>query len=246
VGAASWPFRPGAARALRAPLAVWALGLYGLFGYHVFYFAALRLAPPVEANLVCYLWPLLIVLFSAALPGERLRLHHVIGAAVGFLGAALLVTGGGALDLRWEHAPGFAAAAICALVWSSYSVLSRRFGAQPTDVVVGYCAGAALLSAACHLAFETTAWPADASGWAAVALLGVFPLGLAFYVWDLGMKRGDIQALGALSYATPVISTLALVAFGRGEASAALWIALALVTGGALVASKDLLLQRSQ
>jgi drug/metabolite transporter (DMT)-like permease len=246
VGMATWPFRPGAARALKAPIEVWALGIYGLFGYHVFYFMALRLAPPVEANLVNYLWPLLIVLFSAFLPGERLRVHHVIGALMGFLGAALIVTRGAGLDLREDYVPGFAAAMVCAVVWSSYSVLSRRFGAVPTDSVVGFCAATAVLAALCHLALETTVWPNDHAAWLAVALLGVFPTGLAFYAWDLGVKRGDIQVLGALSYATPVLSTLLLVAFGRGEASAVLWIALVLVTLGALVAGKDLLTRRAR
>lgn len=244
VGVASWPFRAGAAAALRAPLEVWALGIYGLFGYHVFYFMALRLAPPVEANLVNYLWPLLIVLFSALLPGERLRAHHVVGAAMGFVGAGLLVTGGGSLDLRAEYLPGYAAAFVCALVWSSYSVLSRRFGAVPTDMVVGFCLASALLAAICHVALETWVWPAGFAGWLAVVLLGVFPTGLAFYVWDLGMKRGDIQVLGAASYATPVISTLLLVAAGRGEWSLVLACALGLVSLGAIVAAWDMIRPR--
>jgi drug/metabolite transporter (DMT)-like permease len=241
VGLSSWPFRPGAARALKAPPEVWALGIYGLFGYHFFYFTALRLAPPVEANLVNYLWPLLIVVLSAFLPGERLKPHHVVGALLGLAGAGLAVTRGAGLDVRGEHVPGYAAALVCALVWSSYSVLSRRFGSQPTDTVVGFCAASAVLSAICHLLFEETVWPSGLAGWAAVVALGVLPTGLAFYVWDLGVKRGDIQVLGALSYATPVASTLLLVALGLGQSSAALWIALALVVVGALIASFDML-----
>jgi len=244
VGIASWPFRPGAARALRQPAEVWALGVYGLFGYHFFYFTALRLAPAVEANLVNYLWPLLIVLFSAMLPGERLKPHHVIGAALGFLGAGLIVTGGRGLDVAGEHVPGYAAALVCALVWSSYSVLSRRFGAVPSDAVAGFCLATAALALLCHLALETTVWPRDTIGWGAIVALGLLPTGLAFYVWDIGMKRGDIQVLGALSYATPVLSTLLLVAIGRGEAGPVVIVALILVTAGAAVAAKDMLTRR--
>lgn len=245
VGLATWPFRPGAWRALMAPLSVWALGVYGLFGYHFFYFSALRLAPPVEANLVNYLWPLLIVLFSALLPGEKLRPHHVVGALTGFAGAALVVTGGGAgLDVGLEYLPGYAAAFLCAIIWSSYSVLSRTQGAQPTDTVVGFCLATAVLAGLCHLALETTVWPSTGAGWLALALLGLLPTGLAFYVWDLGVKRGDIQVLGALSYAAPVLSTLLLVLIGRGQSGPVLWIALALVTVGALIASKDMLRRR--
>src|SRR5690606_23351142 len=129
-------------------------GVAGLFGYHFFYFTALRNAPPVEAGLIAYLWPLLIVLFSALLPGERLRPHHLLGGALGLIGAALIVTGGGAVACRAEHAFGYAMALACALTWSSYSVLSRRFAAVPSDVVTGFCLATAALSAVCHLALE--------------------------------------------------------------------------------------------
>ena len=61
LGAATWLFRPGGARALKQPWQVWALGVGGLFGYHALYFLALRLAPPAEAQLVSYLWPVLIL-----------------------------------------------------------------------------------------------------------------------------------------------------------------------------------------
>src|ERR1051325_9146429 len=68
LGATSWVLRPGAVRALRQPLRVWALGVGALFGYHALYFAALRLAPPAEAALINSLWPLLSVLLSALVP----------------------------------------------------------------------------------------------------------------------------------------------------------------------------------
>src|ERR1051325_4184596 len=121
------------------PPRVWALGIYGLFGYHALYFLALKTAPAVEANLVNYLWPLLIVLFSALLPGERLRWFHVAGAAFGLAGAAILTLGGGTLALSWEFALGYGAALGCAFVWSSYSVLSRRLGNVSSDSVGAYC-----------------------------------------------------------------------------------------------------------
>jgi len=145
IGAASWLFRPKAAAALIQPWSVWLLGVVGLFGYHFAYFTALRNAPPVEAGLIAYLWPLLIILFSALLPGERLRWFHLAGAALGLLGAALLITGGTALQLRVDFAFGYAMALLCALIWSSYSVLSRRFAAVPTDTVAGFCLITAIL-----------------------------------------------------------------------------------------------------
>jgi drug/metabolite transporter (DMT)-like permease len=237
VGAAGFVLRPQSLRALRQPPVVWALGIGGLFGYHALYFAALRLAPPAETGLISYLWPLLIVLFSTFLPGERLRAAHVVGALLGFAGVIVLIGGRGALDARAEYLPGYLCALACAFLWSSYSVLSRRFGKVPTDAVAGFCLVTAALSFLCHLAFETTVWPATTTEWLAVLALGLGPVGLAFYVWDIGVKRGDIRLLGVSSYAAPVLSTLILVAAGYAEATRSLALACLLIVAGALVAT---------
>jgi drug/metabolite transporter (DMT)-like permease len=237
VGVVSWLFRPDALRVLRQPPIVWALGVGGLFGYHALYFAALRLAPPAEAGLLNYLWPLLIVLFSALLPGERIKPAHLVGALLGFAGVVVLVSGRANLTLRPEHSLGYACAFAAAFVWSGYSVLSRRFGSVPTDAVAGFCLATSALSLLCHLAFETTVWPAGAVEWLALAALGAGPVGLAFYLWDIGVKRGDIRLLGVGSYAAPVLSTLFLVLAGYAEPTAALAFACAFIVAGALTAA---------
>lgn len=209
----------------------------GLFGYHVLYFSALRLAPAAEAGLIAYLWPLLIVLMSGLLPGERLARAHVAGAIVAFAGAALIVLRGGAsFDPR--ALPGLALAFLCALTWSGYSVLSRRMAAVPTEAVAIACLATAALSLPLHRAFEHTAWPADLAGWAAVAALGAGPVGLAFYLWDVGVKRGDIQMLGVASYAAPLISTLVLILAGLAAATPVLLLAAGLIAAGAALAAR--------
>lgn len=230
--------RGGGRTALRGlPPVVWLVGIGGLFGYHFFYFTALGLAPPAQASLIAYLWPLLIVLFSGLLPGERLRPLHVIGAVVAFAGAALVVAGPGA-GFSAAYLPGYAAAGACALIWSGYSILSRRLGQAPTETVAVFCLATSALSALAHLALETPVWPDDALGWAALAALGLGPVGLAFYLWDIGVKHGDIQLLGTASYAAPLLSTLLLVATGFAAPSLALALAALLITGGALMAAR--------
>ncbi len=222
---------------------VWLLGVCGLFGYHFFYFVALGNAPAVDASLIAYLWPLLIVVFSALLPGERLRWFHLAGALLGLAGAALLVTGGGQIAFRGEFALGYLAAIACALTWSSYSVLNRRFGAVPTEVVGGFCGVVALLGLACHLLLESTV-PPQGLQWLAILGLGLGPVGAAFFVWDYGTKHGNIQVLGAFSYAAPLLSTLILIAFGQAEATWVVAVACLLIVAGAVLASKDLLRRR--
>ncbi|HKK96964.1 MAG TPA: EamA family transporter [Marivita sp.] len=215
---------------------VYAFGTMGLFGYHALYFSALRLAPPAEAGLIAYLWPLFIVLFSGLLPGENLRPGHIAGALVSFVGAAIIVLRNGA-TFDAAATPGLILAGLCALTWSTYSVVSRRLGTTPTEAVAVFCLLTAGLSVPAHLFFETTIWPTNAFGWVSVVALGLGPVGLAFYVWDIGVKRGDIQLLGVASYAAPLLSTLVLIGAGFAQASWQLLAAAALITLGAAIAA---------
>ena len=201
--------------ALVQPWPVWAVGIGGLFGYHALYFAALRRAPPADASLIAYLWPLLIVLFSAALPGERLHPRHVIGAALGFAGAATLFLSKG-VSFAAAGGPalrGYGLALCCAFVWSGYSVLSRRLKGAPTEAVAGFCLATAALAAVCHAAFETTVFrrpppvardprPRPRAGRPRLLCLG------------LRRQARRHPLLGVAAYAAPVLSTLILVAAG--------------------------------
>jgi drug/metabolite transporter (DMT)-like permease len=233
-----WILATGSVQQLRGiGWRVYAFGTVGLFGYHFLYFSALRLAPAAEAGLICYLWPLLIVLFSGLMPGERLTFFHVAGALLSFIGTAILIAGNGLTLPQGSALTGFALALLAALTWALYSTLSRRLGRIPTASVAVFCLLTSALSGAFHLMLEPTVWPADAAGWASVAALGLGPVGLAFYVWDIGMKRGDIQLLGVASYAAPLLSTLVLVVAGVAAPSARLALAALLVTAGAALAA---------
>ena len=244
VGALGWIGRPDAAKSLRQPLPVWLVGVGGLFGYHALYFLALRFAPPAEAGLLNYLWPLLIVLFSSLLPGERLAPHHIVGALLGLLGTVLLFAGNRDHAFAPGQIPGLLAAFVAAFVWATYSVLSRRFKSVPTDAVAGFCVATALSAAAVHSLVEATVWPQTITQWLAVIGLGVGPVGAAFYAWDIGMKRGDIRVLGAASYATPLLSTGFLILAGFAQLSSVIAVAAVLIAGGGLIAAKDMVWKR--
>ena len=242
-GIALFIVRPERLKELRQPPKVWITGIAGLFGYHFLYFTALRNAPAVEAGLIAYLWPLFIVVGSALLPGERLRWYHLAGALAGLAGTALIV---GAKGVAFDPAYtiGYLAAFLCAFTWAGYSLISRHFEAVSTDVVTGFCLATAILSLVCHLGLEATVWPETSGQWAAVVGLGLLPVGIAFYAWDFGVKNGDIQILGAASYAAPLLSTLNLIIFGFGEFTTMIGLSCVLITGGAVLAARDMLLPR--
>lgn len=244
IGISRWIIKPSSISALKQPLSVWALGVIGLFGYHFAYFTALRNAPPVDASLIAYLWPLFIVLFSALLPGEKLKVHHILGAILGLSGAVLIVSKGSVINFQGEYLYGYMMAFACALIWSSYSVLSRHFSHISTDVVTGFCIITAVLAVIAHSLLEQTVWPVDTKQWLAVIGLGLGPVGLAFYTWDYGVKHGDIQVLGASSYMAPLLSTLILILTGFAEFTTVIVLACVLITFGAVFAAKDMLLKK--
>jgi drug/metabolite transporter (DMT)-like permease len=232
-----WWFKRGADVRIytKLPLNVWLVGVYGLFGYHFFYFLALKSAPSLEANLINYLWPLLIVVLSALLPQEKLRWYQSVGAIFGFMGALVLL-GSKGLSFSSEYMYGYGYALLCAFIWSSYSVLSRYFAEVPTEAVGGFCGVSALCSLVAHVAFEETYMPSS-SEMLFILGLGIGPVGLAFFVWDYGMKKGDIQLIGALSYATPLLSTLLLVLFQDAKLTLWIGVACALIVGGSAVSA---------
>lgn len=225
----------GRLSALRQPALVWAHGVGGLFGYHALYFAALAWAPPVEAGLLNYLWPLLIVLLSAPILGMRLGAARLVGVGLGFAGCALLLASGA--RFAPEAWAGFACAVAAAVTWAFYSVLSRRLASVPSEAVAGFCLASAGLAGLAHGVFEAWVWP-DARQAGAALLLGLGPVGAAFFLWDAGMKRGDPRLLGTLAYAVPVASTLLLVASGEAALEGRLVVAMALVAGGGWLAAR--------
>lgn len=225
----------------KVPWYAWVIGIMGLFGYHFFYFFAVKNAPAVEANLLNYLWPLLIVLLSSFLPNERLRWFHLLGAILGLIGAFLLVSKNGSLELDSQYTMGYIFALLAAFTWSSYSVISKKLSHIPTYSVTGFCMATAVLSFLCHLAFEQTVVPTMPQLIAAI-ILGLGPVGGAFYVWDYGMKKGDIKILGSLSYFTPLFSTFLLIIFSTAQMTSAIALACILIVCGSLISSKEMLL----
>lgn len=207
-------------RQWRVPLPTLALGVYGLFGYHFLLFMALRHAPPVQANLVNYLWPLgIVVMAPLFLPGVSLTRRHLLAALIGFAGAALAILGGrsdtvGSSGSWWAW--GYLPAGAAAFFWASYSLLTKRVSAFPTAAIGSFALASGLLSLMCHVWLEP-ATPLSMQDWGLITVLGFGPLGGAFFLWDAALKRGDARQIGVLSFLTPLLSTLTLLVV-RGEA----------------------------
>jgi drug/metabolite transporter (DMT)-like permease len=213
------------------PAQTLALGIYGLFGYHFLLFLAFRTAPAVQANLVNYLWPLLIVVLAPLFhKNSRLHLRQVLAALAGLTGAVLVMTNGQAIATDFNL--GYLAALASAFIWATYSLMTQRVKAFHTAAIGSFGLVSGLLSLACHFALET---PVALSAQDASLLLwmGLGPLGVAFYLWDAALKNGNAQQIGLLSFITPLGSTVLLL-IDRQEALTPLvaWAGF-LIVGGA-------------
>lgn len=212
------------------------IGVLGIFGYHFFLFMALRLAPAVSANLINYLWPIFILLFTPLFFKEfNLSLLNVIGAIISFVGVVILISG----DFSaWsmDYTSGYIFAFLAALTWSLYSLLTKKITTFTSATVGLFCLISGGLSLIAHIGLEESVSPLFVE-YLLMVLLGVGPLGAAFYCWDSAIKKGDPRVIATLSYFTPLISTLLLMLTSGQQFTTNMLTSLCLIIGGALVAN---------
>lgn len=222
--------------AWRVPLQTLLLGVYGLFGFHLLLFLALRHAPALEANLINYLWPLgMVVLAPVILPGTELRTAHLGAALLGFAGAGVAILGrsAGGAGLSAEFHSGYLYALGSAFVWSSYSLGTRRVAYFETSAVGGFAALSGALSLLCHALLEPGVM-LSSGDLVRIALLGLGPLGGAFFLWDAALKAGNPQRIGVFAFLTPLLSTIVLVATTGQTLQPSITVAAAMIVGAAI------------
>jgi drug/metabolite transporter (DMT)-like permease len=230
----------------KIPFKTLLVGVYGLFGYHLMLFIALQTAPAVEANLVNYLWPLLIVvlapLFTKSL---KLGARHLIAAGAGFTGAAIAISSNAQGGFSFAFEIGYLFALAAAVIWATYSLLTTKVPPFPTSAIGLFGLVAGVLAIGAHLVLETPA-AISSSDWWLLILLGLGPLGASFYFWDAALKIGDPRRIGLLAFLTPLLSTAGLVLVSGRTLSWQLAVATALIVGGAVLGSRSSSVPRGQ
>ena len=229
----------------KVPLSTLVLGVYGLFCFHFLLFLALRHAPPVQANLVNYLWPLLMVVLAPVfLSGMHLRAVHLMAALMGFTGAVIVILGGAGLaetvqdgSVAWGWSWGYVSALGSAFIWASYSLMTQRVTHFPTAAIGGFALVSGLLSLLCHVMLEP-AISLTGRDWLLIGVMGLGPMGAAFFLWDKALKLGDARHIGILSYLTPLLSTALLLMVSGRPFTWNIALAALLIVGAALLGTR--------
>ncbi len=220
-------------------------GTLGYYGYHFLLFYSFRFAPAIEANLINYLWPMLMVLLTPLFfPKTKLKYHHFIGAFLAIAGCIVLVLGKGG-HFQLQNLKGYLLALGAAITWPVYSLGKKRMGHSSVWSVGGFCFITALLCFLTHFFLEPRV-VLQSHDALILLLMGLGPFGLAFYAWDFSLQKGNPQLIGALSYLTPVLSTSGLLFFTDQIMTLPTALAMILIIGGSssglldFLPSKDL------
>ena len=222
---------------IKQPWFLWCIGVLGIYGNDVLYIAAFKYAPPVQADLINYLWPILIVVFAGCLPREKFSVRHIIAAALGFGGIFFLITNGhGIAGFDMEYLPGYLLALAEAIVWSVYVLAARHYSDTPAEIIGMFCGISMLCSIVTHIVLEPTITP-TVFQWGIMFCMGITVQCLAYFFWDYGIKKGYMKTLSVLSYGNPVLSVLLLVFVGLAKPSVALAIACLLVSSGCVLST---------
>ncbi|MEY3561178.1 MAG: hypothetical protein RL068_330 [Actinomycetota bacterium] len=227
----------GKVNTLKVPAKTLGVGIYGLFGYHAALFAALQTAPSVQANLINYLWPLLIVVLAPLfITSLKLKFRHVAAGLAGFAGAVLAISSAG--NLTSEASIGYLYALVAAVIWSTYSLMTKRLPHFETAAVGAFALISGVLAFITHLLTEAPVEP-TAQQWGLLILLGLGPLGGAFYLWDYAIKKGNPQRIGLLSFLTPLLSTTLLLVVSGSQLNLQIMLAALLIIGAAVIGTRD-------
>ncbi len=232
------------------PRAAWPMlaliGFVGVALHQLLQGFALTLTSAVNTGWLIGLTPIWSALLARAFLGERFSSAKVLGLVVGFVGAAVVVTGGhwdGGL-LALPSTRGDLLILLSTLNWAVYSVLGRNvirdLGSTP--------ATAGAMTIGFVLLLPTLAFPGataglgslGASGWAAVLFLGVCCSGLGYLFWYRALERMEASRVAALLYLEPLVTLAASVALlGEGVPAAT-------VLGGVLLLAGVALVQRAR
>ena len=189
-----------------------AVGVVGLAGAIALQYVAFATAPLIAANAIAYAWPVMVAVWLARRGAAG---RATLGLALaGFTGVVLLLTQGA--DATGEAgAPllGYVAALGSALAMAWYSLAAGSAPGRSADLLLIATATGAVAT----IPFAV----AQAGSWSPVSAValglytGAGPMAAGYALWTYAMSHPAGARLAPVAYATPLLSTLVLVAAGE-------------------------------
>ena len=215
---------------------LWIIGTIGIFGSESLYIAAVKYAPTSHIDLIYYTWPMMLIMLSRIILKEKIRKSYLIAGSLSFFSIYLLILKTKSNELGYinQYMFGYILALTDAFFSSIYVLGQRYFKETPTELIGVFCGIGMLCSLFCHFQFEPTVIP-NFNEWLLILYMGFSTQGIAYFLWDYGVKRGNYLLLSMLSYANAFISMLWLVLFGITEFSIDLLTAFGLMTTALII-----------
>ncbi len=194
---------------LKVPRELWYTGLLGTGVNSSLFVAAFQHAPAIQIDLLSYLWPIAVMIGLTWQKKSPFQPHHWIAACLGF-SAVYLLFAKNTMPFLWQYTTGYLLIMLDVILWAVYVTISHQQGGYHSEYI-GFCCGiSALFMAAFHFCFEQTI-PPTTTQWLLLILMGGSLEGLAYYCWDIGIKRGYFPLLTILSYFSPILSATWLI-----------------------------------
>jgi len=188
-------------------------GFLNPFLYYVILFKAYSLLPAQEAQPLNYTWPLMLVLFSAPMLGQRIRPLSVLAMLVSFLGVLIISTHGDLFGLRFTNLLGALLAMGSAVVWALFWLTNVRDERDEVlKLFLNFLFGFAYILATTAALAALGLRPAvlqhvTAAGALGCAYTGLIEMGVAFTLWLKALQLTEATAkVSNLIFLSPFVS----------------------------------------
>ena len=211
------------------------LGFLGLFLYSAFFYYGLARMTSQEACILNYLWPLMIVLFSCPVLGEKLTRRKLLAVGMSFIGVVVVMAGGVDENFSADKIFGALSCVIAVACYGLFSVLNKKIRLNQKFAMMIIWATTAICAGVSGYLFER--WPLPSVGeFFGLLWLGILIDAVAYLTWALALEKTTNTARTAnLAYLVPVLAIfISTFAFGE-ELSPAVLPALILIVGGILI-----------
>jgi drug/metabolite transporter (DMT)-like permease len=226
--------------------------LWGCGTLFVVYIAALYLAvgsannrtQVVAVGLLNYLWPGLSLIFSVPILKRKANHWLGVGIAMAIVGVWMATAAGSDSTIQTMLNEGsllpYSLALLAAASWGLYSNLSRRWGGEEEGGAVPlFLLASGLLLGALRLASpETSTW--SPRSLVELGYMALLPGMLAYVLWDVAVRKGNLVLVASLSYLTPLLSTLFSILVLGVESGPYLWSGALLVAVGAIICKQSI------